>query len=79
MSVFRGLDWYVVDEFGDVWNEVALTTFDQAYSYRGLIAPLINRITTLSITFRGRDHEYTDSSKIRPKAKESTYELGADF
>ena len=78
MSVYRGLDWYVIDEFGDIWNEEALPTFDQAYSYRGQIRPLLNRITELSIRSVERGNEFKSEKRQKPKYKES-FAPGADF
>jgi len=42
-------DFYVIDKFGDVWNEDPLPTFGQASSFRAYIKPLLNRITSLRI------------------------------
>jgi hypothetical protein len=42
-------DYYIVDEYGDVWNDEPFPTFHSAYSFRAMIRPWMNRITELSI------------------------------
>lgn len=69
-------DWYVVDEFNDVWNEEPLPTFSQAYTYRNLIRPSLNRITELRITCSAR--QGVDHAR-ESKAVTRAYQPGEDF
>jgi hypothetical protein len=42
-------DYYVVDEYGDIWNKDPLPTFGQAKSFENYIKPLFNRVSLLFI------------------------------
>lgn len=62
-------DYYIVDDFGDVWNQEALPTFNQASQFRGMIKPLINRITDLKIisVVRGMTRFEPIKKEVKPK------------
>jgi hypothetical protein len=47
-------NYFVVDDYGDVWNEEPLPTFNQANQFRGMIRSSLNRITDLKITSKPR-------------------------
>ncbi len=47
-------DYYVIDDWGDVYNIEPLPTFNQASQFRGMIKPLVNRITDLRIVSKPR-------------------------
>ena len=42
-------DYYILDQYDDVWNDVPLPTFKQAWEYRNMILPQINKLVTLRI------------------------------
>lgn len=60
-------DYYIVDDFGDVWNEEALPTFNQACQFRGMIRPLLNRITDLKIVSFIRGMQVAVKKEIKSK------------
>lgn len=67
-------DFFVVDNFGDVWNDEPLPTFKQANDFRGMIRPQVNRICDLRITSVVRGN----SNRIQVERKTPAYE-GSDF
>ena len=69
-------DYYVVDDFNDVWNEEPLPTFNQACQFRGMIKSLINRTTNLRIVSFIRGEKI--DKKIEVKQSKKVF-LNSDF
>lgn len=59
-------DYFIKDEFNDVWNEEPLTTFKQAIEFRGYIQKDLNHPRILRITSTERGTNATTILKTDP-------------
>lgn len=72
-------DYFVRDEFGDVWNTEPLPTFNQAFQFKGMIGPMLNSPRTLSISSVPRGEKEVQAP-IRTRADRiREYQENGDF
>lgn len=74
-------DYFIRDEFNDVWNEEPLPTFKQAHEFRGAIIKDLNHPRTLRIvsTVRGVREKVIEPLKTRADRHREMYGASSDF
>lgn len=60
-------DYFITDEFNDMWNEEPLATFKQAVEWRNFIKPFLNSPRTLRIISEARAAQVIERITLKPK------------
>jgi len=76
-------NYFITDEFGDMWNEEPLPTFKQANEWRNFIKPLLNSPRTLTVVSKVRCSQVVETMALKRETLERSskkeYAENSDF